>query len=238
MTLMQSRGIALVITLIAMAMFSALGLGLLLATSAERLTGANHQDAVHALNAADAALELAARELELVPDWNQVLAGIVQSRLVDGPPNGARAFAGMSLDLSALTNQLTCEQPSPCPDPRVQSNSGDRVWGANNPRWQPFVYGPLSRYAALPPGTADSYIIVWLGDDAREQDGNTVVDDGMGTGAGRDAVRVRAEAFAAGGSRRAVEADFARPCQEAAGVRLCGAGIRVQSWRVRTARSY
>lgn len=238
MKTMESRGIALVITLIAMAVFSALGLGLLLATSAERLTGTNHRDAIHALNAADAALELAARELELVPDWNQVLAGVVRSRLVDGPPTGGRAVAGVSLDLSALTNQLTCELPSPCPDARVQSNSGDRAWGVNNPRWQPFVYGPLSRFIALPPTTADVYVIVWVGDDVREQDGNTLVDDGMGTGAGRDVVRVRAEAFAAGGSRRAVEADFARPCQEAAGVRLCGAGIRVQSWRVRTSRLY
>jgi hypothetical protein len=235
---MDSRGIALVITLVAMAVFSVLGLGLLLSTSAERLTEANHQDAVHALNAAEAALELAARELELKPGWNRVLAGIEQSRLVDGPPSGPRTAAGVSLDLGIVTNQITCDLPGACSDVRIHTNVGERMWGANNPRWQPFVYGPLSMFASLPPDVPDSYVVVWIGDDAREQDGNVLTDGGAGSGSGRDIVRARAEAFARGGTRRVVEADFVRPCEDDGGVRTCRAGIRVQSWRVRTDHAY
>jgi hypothetical protein len=232
--MMQSRGIALVITLIAMAVFSALGLGLLLMTSAERLTGANQRDAVHALNAAEAALELAARELSVMADWSRVLAGAEQSRLTDGAPGGSRSAAGVSIDLTALTNQVTCELTTACSDARVRTNTRTRPWGANNARWQPFVYGALSRFATTVPTIPDCYVIVWIGDDARELDGNPLVDDGLLSGDGREVVRAHAEAFAPGGTRRVVEADFIRPCQEAGGVRTCGPGIRVQSWRVRT----
>jgi PilX N-terminal len=229
---MQQRGIALVITLITLAVFSALGLGLLLATAAERLIGANHSDAVHAINAAEAGLELAARELALTADWSRVLAGLQQSRLIDGPPSGLRA-AG-TVDLTALTNQITCDSSAACSDPRVRASTRDRPWGPNNPRWQPFLYGTLSRLTAVPLVTPDTYIVVWIGDDARERDGNVGVDDGLASGDGLEVVRAHAEAFSPGGTRRVVEADLIRPCQTAGGVRTCGPGIRVQSWRVRT----
>jgi hypothetical protein len=231
---MQSRGIALVITLIALAVFSALGLGLLLTTAAGRMIGGNHRDAVHALNGAEAALELAARELALVADWNAVLAGVQQSRLTDGPPSGLRNVAGVALDLATLTNQITCDRSSLCTDVVVHANTSERPWGANNPRWRLFVFGFLSSFAGARPGVPDAYVIVWVGDDAREADGNPLVDGGGAAALGRDVVRARAEAFASGGTRRVVEADFVRPCQEHEGVRTCGAGIRVQSWRVRS----
>jgi hypothetical protein len=230
---MQQRGIALVMTLITLAVFSALGLGLLLATSAERLTAANHSDAVHALNAAEAGLELAARELSLIVDWNRVLAGLQQSRLTDGAPSGLRTAGSVSLDLTALTNQVTCETSAACSDPRVRANTRERPWGPNNPRWQPFLYGTLSSLTSVPLVTPDSYIVVWIGDDAREGDGNVLVDDGVRSGEGLEVVRARAEAFAPGGARRVIEADLIRPCQNLASIRMCGPGIRVQSWRAR-----
>jgi type II secretory pathway pseudopilin PulG len=231
---MRSRGFALIATLIALAVFSALGLGLLLTTSAERMAGNNHRGAVHALNAAEAALELAAREMALSPDWNAVLSGMEQSRYTDGLPAGVRGIAGMSIDLTTLTNQITCDRSTTCSDARVHTSTKERPWGANNPRWQPFLYGLLSSFTPMPPGVPDFYVIVWIGDDARERDGNPGVDGGAAGGEGRDVVRARADAFARGGARRAVEADFVRPCQEEEGVRTCGPGIRVQSWRVRT----
>jgi type II secretory pathway pseudopilin PulG len=230
---MHSRGFALVLTLVALAVFSALGLGLLLTSSAERMTGSNHRAAVHALNAAEAALELARREMEFIADWNGVLAGTQQSRFTDGAPTGARDIGGTSIDLTVLTNQITCDRSITCTDARVQTNTTERPWGANNPRWQPFLFGLLSSLAVLPPTIPDLYVIVWIGDDARERDGDPRLDGGAAGGEGRDVVRARAEAFWRG-TRRAVEADFVRPCQEDAGVRACGPGIRVQSWRVRT----
>jgi hypothetical protein len=232
---MQSRGIALVITLIALAMFSALGLGLLLSTSAERLTGGNHRDSVHALDAAESALELAARELALIADWSLALAGLQQSRLTDGAPTGPRTVGGVTLDLTTLTSQITCDRSAACTDALVHVSTRERPWGANNPRWQPFLFGPLSSMVGTRPGVPDAYVIVWVGDDARESDGDPFVDGGGLAAQGRDVVRVHAESFARGGTRRVVEADFVRPCQaDDDGVRTCGPGIRVQSWRIRT----
>jgi hypothetical protein len=230
---MQSKGVALVITLIALAVFSALGLSLLLTTSSERLTGSNYGDAVNALNSAEAALELAARELAVIPDWNPVLLGTLQSRLIDGPPSGSRAIASARIDLTTLTNELACDRPTLCSDANLSTSTAERPWGSNNPRWRPFVYGSLSALTAAERDIADAYVIVWIGDDARELDGNPLVDGGSPGLEGRDVVRAYAESFTPNGTRRAVEADLVRPCQQNFGVRTCGLGIRVQSWRVR-----
>ena len=98
----------------------------------------------------------------------------------------------------------------------------ERPWGANNPRWELFVFGRLETFAVAPRPLPPAYVIVWLGDDAHEVDGNRLVDGGGPGGEGRDILRARAEAFTAGGARRAIEADLIRQ----------GAGIRVQSWRL------
>ena len=222
---MSSRGFALLVTVLVVALLSAIGLGLLLATASERLTSANYVDSVEALNAADAALELAARELSRITDWDQVLDGTVRSALTDGVAGGARSIAASAFNLTTLTNELTCGRSSDCPDARVWLSTADRPWGTNNARWQLFVYGPLRQFAPSPHPLTDAYVVVWIGDDAREVDGNPLVDGGGERGEGRDIVRARAESFGAGGARRAIEADLVR--QEG--------GIRVQSWRVPTA---
>ena len=219
---MSSRGIALVITLIAMAAFAALGLGLVLTTTVERLTGANYRDSVEALYAADAAIELAAKELASIADWNRVLTGTDRSRWTDGVPGGPRAIGNVTLDLTTLTNELTCGRSTVCSDARIRMSTLERPWGANNPRWELFVFGRLETFAVPPWPLPPAYVIVWLGDDAHEVDGSRLVDGGGPGGEGRDILRARAEAFTAGGARRAIEADLIRQ----------GAGIRVQSWRL------
>jgi hypothetical protein len=218
----SSRGSALIITLLVVALLSAVGLGLLLATASERLTSANYVDSVEALNAADAALELAAHGLSHITDWNPVLDGTLRSELTDGVAAGARNIGGFAFNLTTLTNQLTCGRPTDCSDAQVWVSTADRPWRTNNPRWQLFVHGPLQQFAPAAHPLTDAYIVVWIGDDAREVDGNPLIDGGGAGGEGRNVVRARAESFAAGGARRAIEAELVR--QEG--------GIRVQSWRV------
>lgn len=220
---MRSRGIALVVTLIAMAAFAALGLGLVLTTSVERLTGGNYRDSVDALYAADAAIELAARELAPIADWDRVLDGTIRSRLTDGSPGGARSIGGVPLDLTILTNEVTCGRTTACSDARIRQTTLARPWGANNPRWEPFVFGPIGTFAGAAARPLPLvYVIVWIGDDAHETDGNRLVDGGGPGAAGRNILRARAEAFSAGGARRAIEADLVRKAS----------GIDVQSWRL------
>jgi hypothetical protein len=208
----SARGIALVIVLLALAVCSALGLGLVLTTTSERLAGANYAESVHTANAAEAGLQLAAHELDLIGDWNAVLAGVTASRFIEGIP---------PVDLPALTDGLTCGRASGCTDARRRASTEERPWGANNPVWRVFLRAPLSRFLTLPWTSADTYIVAWVGDDARETDDDPSRDGGVG--AGGNVVRVRAEAFGRTGARHAIEADVIRQ----------PTGIRVQSWRVR-----
>lgn len=224
-----SRGAALVITLLAIDIVSALALGLVLTTTADRTAVANHDAAIDLLNAAEAALELSARELATVSNWDEVLRGRQTSTLVDGSPGLRSISPGETIDLMALGNVLSCGRAGGCSDAQVRATSEERPWGANNPRWRPFLHFCLTPPAPLPRAGPRLYVVVWIGDDARETDGDPGR-DGAGPGEeGRYIVRARAEAFAPGGARRAIEADLARVCDAATGG--CTPGVRVQSWR-------
>jgi hypothetical protein len=207
----QDRGVALVIVLLAISVASTLGLGLVVATTMERLAGANYTETVHTTNAADAALEVAAHELGALADWNAVLAGGIQSRFVEG---------AAPIDLTRLTNDLICGRPAGCTEAQRSVSTKERPWGANNPAWKVFLRAPLSRFLNLQGVSSDTYIVVWVGDDARETDDDPLRDGS--TEAGGNVVRLRAEAFGRTGARRAVEADVVRHAT----------GIHVQSWRL------
>ena len=209
----SNRGVALVMVLVALAVCSALGLGLVLATLSERFANANYSESIHAANAAEAAIHVAVRELSLISDWDSVLGGTQQSRFVEGTPPA---------DLAVVTNELTCGRASSCTDLERRASTSARPWGANNPVWQVFLRAPLATFLTIPAASADMYLVVWVGDDARETDADPLHDGGAGEG--RNAVRVHAEAFGRTGTRRGAEADVVRQ----------SAGIRVQSWRVRT----
>ena len=229
----SQRGVALIIVLLLISLLSALGLGLALTSSTARLAGSNHHESVALLNAADAALALVSRDLAAMPDWSAALDGSVRSAYVDAPVPGMRVRpGGVSIDPIVLTNELTCGFATVCSDARVRLSTAERPWGSNNPRWQPFLYTSLESVAALA-GIGPAYVIVWLGDDPSESDGDPAVDGG-GEGHGRYVVRARAEAWGVSGARRAVEAALARVCADIEGIRVCRPGIRVQSWRAVT----
>jgi hypothetical protein len=73
------------------------------------------------------------------------------------------------------------------------------------------------------------YVAVWVADDGREEDGDPSSDAGVGA-RGHGMLRIRAEAFGAMGSRRALEAELARRCLPA-GEGECHLRTRVQSWQ-------
>ena len=76
-------------------------------------------------------------------------------------------------------------------------------WGANNPHWQLFAWGPLSDM--LPNDVIDSpmYVALWVADDPAETDGNPAADSN-GT------LTLHAEAIGPSGSRKIVEVTVAR----------------------------
>jgi hypothetical protein len=233
----SQRGLALVLTLLAMALFATLGATLVLSTSFGRLVETNYEDAVNLANASDAALELAVRELAAIADWNDVLSGVRVSRLVDGGP-GRRVLAdGVEIDLAALTNELTCGRLGWCSDAQVRATTLERPWGANNPRWRLFLHVPLPPGPRMPRVAHSIYVVVWIGDDAREIDGNSENDDEGAGEEGRYLVRARAEAFGVRGGRHSIEAELARMCSVEGEVESCRPGVRVHAWRSVTAEA-
>lgn len=229
---MQSpRGTALLATLLLLSALSALGLTLVASSSLERLVARNRGEAADLFHAGDAALELASRDLAAIADWNAVLRGERQSAFIDGPPGPRVVAPGVAADIATLTNQLTCGRSAGCDDVQRRATTAGRPWGSNNPWWRPFLYGLLPPPDGLP-GVGATYVIVWVGDDGRETDGDPVV-DGAGPGQeGRYMVRVRVEAFGPGGARHAIEAELARICTVVDAVERCVPGTRVQAWRV------
>jgi len=223
------RGIALIMAILFTAFLSALGLGLILAVFMDRLATGNMNGSVAMLYAADAGIELAARDLGETEDWDEVLSGSRPSSFTDGAAGGVRRLpGGGAVDLTAVTNWLNCGKSANCTAEQMNANSPERPWGINNPRWQLYAYGPMAQLAPLL-RPEPCYLAVWIADDGREGDGNPLADAATGE-SGHGIVRVHAETFSFGGWSRAIEAELERACRgEAAGA--CLPGIRVQSWQ-------
>lgn len=223
------RGIALIMVILLTTFLSALGLGLLLAVFMDRLATGNMSGSVAMLYAADAGIEMAAHDLALSADWNAVLSAGERGSFTDGAAGGSRPLPGEGeIDLTAVTNTLNCGKTSACSAAQMDTDSPSRPWGANNPRWQLYAYGAMGSLSQLIRPTP-CYLVVWIADDARERDGDPLVDSLSEADPGHGIVRVRAETFGRAGSRRGIEAEVERVCVPAAGG--CTPGIRVQSWK-------
>lgn len=226
----QNQGLALVVALLVLSVLSALGLGLSMVVSMDPLAAANQRESVSALYAARAGMELAARELAMAASWDPWLSGASTSTLVDGPASGPRSLpTGESLDIERLTNQLICGRDATCTEAQATAITRDRPWGADNPRWRPFLYGSTMSLG-LGPASEQHYVIAWIGDDGAERDGRPEADGSDDAGGG--VVRVVVQAFGPFRSRQMVEAHVSRPCDVVDGSRRCEAGIRVQGWKV------
>lgn len=207
----SERGAALIVALMAMLLLTALGLALVLTTSTETMIAGNYKNSQEALYAADAGLERAMQDLLTVPDWNTLLNGTTTSAFIDGPASGARTLPdGTTLDLTEATNMARCGKVTTCSDIDMNAYTPERPWSANNPRWQLYAYGPIGDL--LPTGTINSpmYVIVWVGDDPSDNDGNPLLDGSVQTNPGSGVLSLRVQAFGPGGSSKIIESTIAR----------------------------
>jgi hypothetical protein len=224
---MNDRGLALVIALLAMLLFSALGLALVVNTATEGLIASNFRAAQEALYAADAGIELAIDELQTVTDWNVILRGERQSRFADGSPGVSRTLSdGTTIELTQATNVLNCGHTDACSVDEMNTSTAQRPWGTDNARWNLFVYAPLS--TIVPTGTINSamYVVVWLADDQSENDGDPTTEGASQTNPGSGVLVVHAEAFGPRAAHKRMEATVARS-QTLPG----HTGVRILSWR-------
>lgn len=186
----HDRGAALVVVLLLMILLVVIAGGLITLATTETLISAAHRHAHEAAHGADAALERALLDLALLPDWSPLLApppGNVVSSFDDGAmtPTGPD---GRRIDLSVLTAERQRES---------DARDGP-LFGPNSPQWRLLAHAPIhqlaSRVTALP-----VYLVVWVGDDGPDGDGDPTRDVNQ-------RVVLHAVALGGAGTRRAVEA--------------------------------
>lgn len=198
-------GTALIIALMSMMLLTALAAAVVMVSTTETRIAANYRNGQEALYAADAAVERIMQDLLLIPRWNDILTGVAQSSFVDGAadspkilPGGGRAtLCAANCGPNTATGQLQA------------TTDAQGVWGANNPQWRLFAWGPLSDM--LPNDRIDSpmYVVVWVADDPADgvdlntPDGNPLADTN-GT------LTLHAEAYGPSGTRKTIEVTVAR----------------------------
>jgi type II secretory pathway pseudopilin PulG len=219
----EENGSALIVVLLGTTLLLALTTAAILLASSDILAASRQQDARIAFSAAEAALERAASDLIDTPDWNLVLSGAITSSRVDGPSSASHVpFGGPALTPDQVANLATCGTIGACSTSACSAVTAERPWGPNNPRWRPYAYGPVD---SATPGQAATYVVVLVGDDPSENDGDPERDGVSPGNPGAGIVLLRAEAFGPSDTRRVVEAAIAR-VTVATGVAL----PRVLSW--------
>jgi Tfp pilus assembly protein PilX len=216
----DDRGSALVLVLLCATLFLALGGALVTVASTEATISATFRESAAALAGAEAALARATADLATTADWNGALTGSATSSVQDGTAGARRLPDGTLLDLVTATNIERCGSAS-CTEAELDAVTADRPWGVNNPRWQRYASGSLRDISPSSADAPDVYVIVWVGDDPLETDGNPLTDDPNPAAPGHDAVLLRAAAHAAYSVRRRLEVRARRED----GV------VRLSSWR-------
>jgi hypothetical protein len=217
----SQRGVALIAALLLMMLLSALALSLTMVTSTEERIADVYLRGTETFYLADAALEFAVHELSLVADWSRVLDGSVTSSFVDEPSSSRPWPGGLVRTSSEATAMVTCGRTA-CTSSDMDARTSERPWGANNPRWRLFAYGPVGNLSAAGTVNSAGYLAVWVGDDSSENDGKPLVDGDAegGPNPGGDVLSLLIHAYGPN-TRRVVGATVAR----------AGAGVRVLSWR-------
>src|SRR5262245_12001903 len=156
----HNRGVALLIVVLALLLVGGLAAALIEISRVDTMSASRFTAVDAARYAADAALEAALAALSDAPDWNLVLAGVAPSDI-----SGALRFDdGSAVDLASLTLD-------------VQRATDERYsGGANRPRWTPYAHIALSALLPDPTARTPHYLVVWVGDDDEDGDGDPLRD--------------------------------------------------------------
>jgi Tfp pilus assembly protein PilX len=222
----DEQGIALIISLMVTMLMMALGVALVMTTMTEGKIASNYRDGTEALYAADAAVERVLQDILTVADWNGMIDPankLAKSAFIDGDEEWRDLPDGTRLNLRQATNVLNCASVNDCDATQMNTLTADRPWGQNNPRWKLYAHGPMEDM--LPTATINSpfYVVVWVADDASENDNNPLKDgDPVPACApdpndpekcinrGRGVIAMRAQAYGPSGVERTIEVTLAR----------------------------
>jgi hypothetical protein len=204
----DEQGTALIIALMSMMLLTALGAAVVMVTNTETMIANNHRASQEAVYAADAVVERVVQDLLMVPRWNDVLAGTLQSSFIDGSMTLAKTMpSGATISLCCGSNSATS---------LLQSDTdGLNLWGGNNPQWKLFAWGPMADI--LPDAEIDSpyYLAVWVADDPADappgaQGEPGTVPDNNPLQDSNGVLTLHAEAIGPTGTRKVVEVTVAR----------------------------
>ena len=160
----NERGIALIVTIMALLLMSALTAALVLTSTSETIIAAHFRSQIEGRYAAEAVIARAIEDLASAGDWTPVIEGSLRSPWVDGPSSGTRTLSdGSTIDLVQALNLANCEKSTACSQADLAAVTPDRPWGANNPHWTPYAFGPLRDLRAG--GAIDSpyYVLLLAG---------------------------------------------------------------------------
>ena len=215
----DERGMALVLVLLCAMLFLALGGALVVVVGSEATISATFRDAAAALNGAEAAIVRVMPDLATAPDLNAVIRGLVASSFSDGAAGVRRLPDGTDLNLAAATDLERCGEVG-CTIAQIDAVTAERPWGINNPRWQIYGSGWL-RDLSAGVDAPHVYVVVWIGDDPLETDGDPLTDDDNVNAPAHDVVLLRAAGYAGYSARRRIEVVARRE----------GGRVKVTSWR-------
>jgi PilX N-terminal len=184
------RGAAVLLVLVATAMLTSLGVGLVLATEMETAVAANFRSGTQALYAADAAIEQLVADLRATSQWTAILDGTRQPTFTDATFMPVMP-GGRPLDLIGATAEFQ------------MSRDAETPVGIPRPRWRVFSHGPLSGLVGPVVRASDAYLVVWVADDVSDPDGDPMVD-------ANDRLTAVARAYGARDARREIEVTLAR----------------------------
>jgi hypothetical protein len=191
----REDGVALLIAMIAMLLMTALGAALILASSSETVVAGHFRDNLEARYAAGAMIERGMDDVSPVEDWSPLIEGLQHSSWIDGPPAGPRPLPdGSTLDLSQTLNLANCQKSTACSQADLALVTADRPWGANNPRWALYAYGPLRNLLPSPSVITSACYVLLL----------------VGNGPSSTLLAMRAEAFGPRGAHAIVEVTLGR----------------------------
>ena len=174
-------GSALLVTMAAGALVSALAGALVAVVMIEEAVEANHRRGVQALYAADGLLAGVVAELAATPDWAARLAG-------PGPAGNPAGSAVVNLPDGSVVDVAA--------ETRALSRDGHRP---GDPAWRVFARGWLGDLAGAPDRVPRLYLLAWVRRGPADPDGPS-----------GGSLVVRAAAFGAFRVERAVEATVVR----------------------------
>jgi Tfp pilus assembly protein PilX len=207
--------VAMIVALMAMLLLTALGMSLMLTSHTETLIGANYRDSLEGSYVADAGIERVMQDVLTIPDWNNLLASAdgVRANVTSGfADNTLTPYTadGRQLDLAQATYMLNCGKTTSCSTSEMNTSTGDRPWGANNPRFRLFAWGRVNDLISTASLNSPFYVAVWVADDAADNDGDPTRDGTDLTNPGSGVISLRAAAFGPGGAYRIVETTIAK----------------------------